>query len=186
MIRKWLRSLYEVALETRDQRQKAKWSRNYPGFRLHTLGAPTVYFDAPDRLHLGDNVVLNDAFLDLHDHIWIGNETFFGHHVAVLTGSHDINSFGRQRQLEIRSAPVRIGEGVWIASFSIVLPGTEIGSHSVVSAGSVVRGRIPPYVIVAGNPAKIVKRLDHPGGASSERDYVGATDSSSQNGGLNP
>jgi acetyltransferase-like isoleucine patch superfamily enzyme len=141
-----------------------RYSTHYPDYFLHSLGHPTVYYDTKNRLHLGKNVVLNNAFLDLHDDIWIGDFTFFGHGVSVLTGTHDVSSYGLERQRGIQSAPVRIDVGVWIASFSIVLPGTEIGAHSVVSAGSVVRGLIPPCVIVAGNPAQIVKRLKGPDG----------------------
>jgi len=139
-----------------------RYSAHYQDYFLHVLGHPTVYYDAKNRLHLGKNVVLNNAFLDLHDDIWIGDFTFFGHGVSVLTGSHDVSRYGLERQRAIQSAPVRIDVGVWIASLSIILPGAEIGAHSVISAGSVVRGRVPPCVIVAGNPAQVVKRLEGP------------------------
>ena len=158
MIKKSLRWLRD-AFRTMWKRNGRKRSTNYPRFFLHELGAPKCLLRRADRLHLGDNVVLNNAFLDLHDHIWIGDHTFFGHGVAVLTGSHDVYLFGNERQTAIKSNPVRLGAGVWIASFSIILPGTEIGANTVVDAGSVVRGKIPPNVIVAGNPARIVKRL---------------------------
>jgi acetyltransferase-like isoleucine patch superfamily enzyme len=54
------------------------------------------------------------------------------------------------------SKGVRIGDRVWIGANSVVLDGTEIGEDCLVSAGSVVSGRIPPRTIVQGNPAKVI------------------------------
>jgi acetyltransferase-like isoleucine patch superfamily enzyme len=58
--------------------------------------------------------------------------------------------------------PVIIGDGVWIARRCIIFPGVRIGNGAIVSAGSVVRGHVPPYSVVAGNPAKVVLRLKKP------------------------
>ena len=55
--------------------------------------------------------------------------------------------------------PILVGDNVWIGSRSILLPGTTIGEGSVVSAASVVRGEVPPYTVVAGNPARPVGSL---------------------------
>ena len=59
-----------------------------------------------------------------------------------------------------KNAPVRIGAGCWLGHGSIILPGTTIGRHVVVAAGSVVRGEIPEYCVVAGAPARIVRRYE--------------------------
>ena len=58
--------------------------------------------------------------------------------------------------------PVVIGDGVWIGLRCIIFPGVKIGDGSVVSAGSVVRSHVPPYSVVAGNPAKVMFRLKKP------------------------
>jgi acetyltransferase-like isoleucine patch superfamily enzyme len=63
---------------------------------------------------------------------------------------------GRQMPTE---APVRIGAGSWIGSGAVVLPGSDIGRHVVVAANAVVRGAVPDYSVVAGVPARVVKRL---------------------------
>ena len=55
-------------------------------------------------------------------------------------------------------APVRIGSGSWLGANAIVLPGSTIGEHVVVAAGAVVRGEIPDHCVVAGVPAKIIRR----------------------------
>jgi acetyltransferase-like isoleucine patch superfamily enzyme len=58
--------------------------------------------------------------------------------------------------------PVVIRDGVWIGLRCIIFPGVRIGEGSVISAGSVVRTHVPPYSVVAGNPAKLVFRLKKP------------------------
>jgi acetyltransferase-like isoleucine patch superfamily enzyme len=62
---------------------------------------------------------------------------------------------GRQWMSE---APVRIGAGSWIGTRVVVLPGTDIGRHVTVAGGSVVRGTIPDHSVVAGVPAKVIRR----------------------------
>jgi acetyltransferase-like isoleucine patch superfamily enzyme len=119
-----------------------------------------IYGDNLSNLVLGENIWLNDAFLDVQNIITIESRVNFGHQVKILTGSHDVKKFWKEREKSL-SRPVIIRTGAWIASFAIILPGTEIGEHSVVAAGSVVRGKVPPYTLVAGNPAQIVKDL-HP------------------------
>jgi len=58
--------------------------------------------------------------------------------------------------------PVVIGDGVWIGRCCLIFPGVKIGAGSIVSAGSVVRGHVPPFSVVAGNPAKVVFRMKPP------------------------
>jgi acetyltransferase-like isoleucine patch superfamily enzyme len=65
--------------------------------------------------------------------------------------------------------PVIIRDGVWIGKHCILFPGVRIGEGSVISAGSVVRGHVPSYCVVAGNPAKIVFRLKKPDPANLQK-----------------
>ena len=58
------------------------------------------------------------------------------------------------------SKPVKIGDRVWIGIAATILPGVTIGENSIVAAGAVVTKDVPPNTIVAGNPAKVVKKLD--------------------------
>jgi acetyltransferase-like isoleucine patch superfamily enzyme len=117
------------------------------------------------RLHIPDTAVVNNALFNLSGGtITLGEYAFFGHDVAVLTGTHDIARFGRDRQLGFpRSGrDVVIGEGVWLASHVLVLGPVTIGDHAVVAAGSLVREDIEPYTVVAGRPAKVVKKIARP------------------------
>jgi acetyltransferase-like isoleucine patch superfamily enzyme len=117
------------------------------------------------RLHIPDTAIVNTALFNMSGGtISLGEHAFFGHDVAVLTGTHDINQFGRARQLAFpRSGrDVVIGEGVWLASHVLVLGPVTIGEHAVVAAGSLVREDVEPYTVVAGRPAKVIKKITPP------------------------
>jgi acetyltransferase-like isoleucine patch superfamily enzyme len=116
----------------------------------------------PAKLHLDPTAVVNNALFNLSSgEITVGPYAFFGHNVSVLTGTHDIEVYGRERQTAIpRSGrDVVIHEGVWLASEVLVLGPCEIGAHAVVGAGSLVLGDVPAYAIVVGRPAKLVRML---------------------------
>jgi len=115
--------------------------------------------DNYENATVGKNVVVNDAFLDLHGKITLGDNVFFGWGVKILTGTHDIRYTGPKRQFAISSKPVTLETGVWVASFAIILPGSVVGMDSVVSAGSVVKGTFPPKAVIQGNPARIVDKI---------------------------
>jgi len=115
-----------------------------------------------DRLHIDPTAIVNNALFNVSGgEITIGEYAFFGHEVAVLTGTHDVTAFGRERQLAFpRSGrDVVIEEGVWVASHAIVLGPARIGKHAVVAAGSLVLEDVAPYTVVAGRPATVVKKI---------------------------
>jgi acetyltransferase-like isoleucine patch superfamily enzyme len=118
----------------------------------------------PARLHVHPTAVVNNALFNVGSgDITVGEYAFFGHNVSVLTGTHDFNTFGRERQLAIpRSGrDVVIEEGVWLASNVMVLGPCRIGAHAVVGGGSLVLGDVEPYTIVAGSPARVLRTIPH-------------------------
>jgi maltose O-acetyltransferase len=112
---------------------------------------------------VGKNVVIGwGSIIDCLGQVTIGDNTFFGHRVMVLTGGHNYELFGLDRQTTaIAGKPVTIGTGVWVGSGAIILPGIIIGDHAVIGAGAVVTKDVAPYTVVAGNPAKVIKELPH-------------------------
>ncbi|MBA3628198.1 MAG: acyltransferase [Actinobacteria bacterium] len=115
------------------------------------------------RLRIDPTAVVNNALFNLSSGgISIGRHAFFGHNVAVLTGTHDINLFGQQRQATIpsRGRDVVVEEGVWIASDALVLGPCTIGAHAVVGAGSLVMADVDAYAVVAGRPAKKLRSVE--------------------------
>nr|WP_269205339.1 acyltransferase [Motilibacter aurantiacus] len=80
--------------------------------------------------------------------------------IGDLCAVYDTNFHEIEPGAGVRTAPVTIGDDVWLARGVVVLPGTAIGEGSVVAAGSVVRGEVPPWVVVAGNPAVVVRTIE--------------------------
>ena len=76
--------------------------------------------------------------------------------VKIISANHDVNDYDKH----IPASPVKIGDNVWLGANSVLLPGVEIGDHTVVAAGAVVnRSFKEGNCILAGMPAKIVKKL---------------------------
>ncbi|RBY77249.1 acyltransferase [Geodermatophilus sp. TF02-6] len=128
------------------------------------LFRPLVYGD-PERLHVHPTAILNNALINLSSgEVTIGEYAFFGHNVSVLTGTHDWRKFGAERQVAVpRSGrDVVIEEGAWLSSNVVVVGPCRIGAHSVVGVGSLVLGDIPPYTVVAGSPARVLREIPRP------------------------
>lgn len=129
------------------------------------LTKPLIHGDQ-SRLHVAPSAIVNNALFNLSSgHITVGEHAFFGHNVSVLTGTHDVKKFGSERQQAIpkEGRDVVIGEGVWLASNVTVLGPCTIGDHAVVGACSLVQEDVEPYAVVAGIPAKEIRRLEPPG-----------------------
>lgn len=89
--------------------------------------------------------------------IIIGKGTYIASNVGIITSNHDINDLDKRGKI----GKVQIGEKCWIGMGSIVLPGIVLGPHTIVGGGSVVTHSFPEgNVVIAGNPAKIVKKLE--------------------------
>jgi len=54
---------------------------------------------------------------------------------------------------------IELGDGVWVGAMAIILPGTKIGAGSVIGAGAVVQGEFPPFSVLAGHPARVVRTI---------------------------
>lgn len=90
----------------------------------------------------------------------IGAHVMIGPEVLILTNNHRFSSLDlpMAEQGYSPQKPVTIGDDVWIGARVILLPGVTVGSGSVVGAGAVVAKDVPAGVVVAGNPARIVRR----------------------------
>lgn len=117
----------------------------------------------PDRaLVVGDRSILGARVsITAHSSITIGEAVFFGQSVFVTDASHGYQDPTRPIGQQFGThQPVSIGDGSWIGHGVVILPGTRIGRNVVVAAGAVVRGEVEDYAVVAGNPARVVRRLE--------------------------
>ena len=88
----------------------------------------------------------------------IGDNVFIGPNVSIYTACHPLEAEHRNT-FDEWTEPVTIGNNVWIGGSVTILPGVSIGDNAVIGAGSVVTRSVPPSVVAAGNPARVIKRL---------------------------
>ena len=110
-------------------------------------------------LRIGDRCVIGrGSHVVAHADLTIGDDVWTGPYVYITDQNHGYadpdTPIGRQMPV---NTPVEIGAGTWLGAGAIVLPGARIGRNVVVAAGSVVRGEVPDYCVVAGVPAKVVR-----------------------------
>lgn len=114
-------------------------------------------------------VNVNCTFLD-SARIAIGDRVLIGPGVQLITATHPVEPASRTIHFPADPAfplravsfarPITIGDDVWIGAGAIILPGITIGSGTTIGAGSVVTKSLPDRVVAAGNPARVIRRLD--------------------------
>ena len=117
--------------------------------------------------YVGENSKVWSAML-----VSIGNRVLIGHNSSIFDcDTHPLNARDRHRQyveiigkghpsqIDLREDPVTVEDDVWIGCNVVVLKGVTIGRAAVIGAGSIVTKDVPPYVLVAGNPAQVVRQL---------------------------
>jgi len=116
---------------------------------------PSARIWAPWNLVLGDySCISHDVDCYCVDRIIIGKHVTVSQYAFLCTASHDICS----TNMQLITSPIEIGDGAWVCAGAFVSPGTTLGIGAVVGARSVVRGRVEPWAVMAGNPATFVKR----------------------------
>lgn len=119
-----------------------------------------------DNLYVGDNTLIpkGSTFYCTRAELIIGNNVIFGPKPTIITGDHRIDVIGKhiidvteEEKLPDQDLPVIIEDGVWCGANVTILKGVTIGRGSVVAAGAVVTKSCPPYSIIGGVPARIIK-----------------------------
>ena len=119
------------------------------GSHIH-MGTQFFY---PGKIRIGEGSIIGqNAFLDGRDKLIIGNFVDIASDVMIYNSEHDVNS----EDFSSTTAPVEIGDYVFIGPRAIILPGVKIGKGAVVAAGAVVTKDVPEFAIVGGVPAKTI------------------------------
>ena len=120
---------------------------------------PPFYCDYGSNIRLGERVYFNFncTVLDVCE-VRIGDFTMFGPGVHIYTAMHPMEA--RLRREQEYGRPVTIGSDVWVGGAAIICPGVTIGSASVIGAGSVVTRDIPERVFAAGNPCRVIRKIE--------------------------
>ncbi len=119
---------------------------------------PPFYTDYGQNISLGKNVFINSGccFQD-QGGIEIGNNVLIGQQVVLATLNHDLIPIKRAN---MQPSPIKIGNDVWIGAHATILPGVTIGDGAVIAAGAVVTKDVPKNTVVAGVPAKVIKKIE--------------------------
>jgi maltose O-acetyltransferase len=96
---------------------------------------------------------------EVYGPVVIGKHVMMGPDVVIYTSGHnfDRTDIPMMEQGSTEAKPVTIGNDVWIGRRAMIMPGVTVGSGSVIGAGAVVTKNIPPYSVVGGIPAKVIK-----------------------------
>lgn len=108
-----------------------------------------------DRSQIGQNCTLGGAII-------LGSDVLMGPDVVMMATSHayDRIDIPINRQGATEEKAITIGDDVWIGTRVIILPGVEVGSHSIIAAGSVVTKSCDSYSIIGGVPATLIRKRD--------------------------
>lgn len=108
------------------------------------------------KVKFGKNVYVNAGCLMMAaGGIFLDDGAMLAANVQIISNNHDLY----QRSV-ITCKPVHIGKNVWVGAGATILPGVTIGDNAVVGAGSVVTKSVEPWTIVAGNPAKVIRKIE--------------------------
>jgi acetyltransferase-like isoleucine patch superfamily enzyme len=138
----------------------------------HSMIGCRMMFDSPDgRISVGDRTYIGSSLLVCHTGISIGSDVLISWGVTIV--DHDSHSLdwrvrsadvgdwmqGKKSWAGVVVREVLIGNRVWIGFGAIILKGVSVGEGAIVGAGSVVTRSVEPYSVVAGNPARLIRKL---------------------------
>ena len=166
--RKWVRMF--VIPFTSNKGKGAVIRRNA---RLDVLPFKKFYIGAHSTIEdfctvnngVGDVVIGNDTRVGIGSvvigPVTIGNQVIIAQNIVMSGLNHTYTDVTVPIRLQkATTAPIVVEDEAWIGANAVITAGVTIGKHSVVAAGSVVTKDVPPYSIVAGTPAKVIKKYD--------------------------
>ncbi len=181
-----LTSLAHFALKPRNQYRPRWWVRNLLNPFKHKKGKgthicrytrmdvmPYNNFEMGDNCLIEDFATINNAVGDVYignrsligissvviGPVTIGDDVMLAQHVVVSGLNHQYQNIKLPvKEQPVSMLPITIEDGVWIGANAVITAGVKVGKHSVVAGGSVVIKDVPPYSVVGGNPAKVIKQ----------------------------
>ena len=121
---------------------------------------PSFKCDYGYNIKIGHKVFLNfDCVILDTCQVSLGDNVMIGPGVHIYTAQHPIKPTERATWQET-AAPVSIGDNVWLGGNTTICPGVHIGEDSVIGAGSVVTKDIPSGVVAAGNPCRVIRKVE--------------------------
>ena len=126
----------------------------------NSIVEPPFFCTYGRNTYLGDSSYLNFSCVILdNNEVRIGHHVMIGPAVQIYTAAHPVEAATRIQGLEV-AEPITIEDNVWIGGGAIILPGVTIGRNAVIGAGAVVTRNVPPDVVAAGNPARVIRAIE--------------------------
>lgn len=141
----------------RTPEQADAWQKLFAGHAPESVGYFTpLQIDFPQQVQFGKNVFINHHLTMMSiGGITIGDNVQIGPNVMMATDNHDTDNHA-----VLRCRSIVLKENVWVGANVVILPGVTVGKNSIIGAGSIVTKDVPANVVVAGNPARVLKKLN--------------------------
>ncbi|GAA5913824.1 hypothetical protein JCM6882_007709 [Rhodosporidiobolus microsporus] len=158
MLKKIIPSIPELPPKQDDEAEDEAQLADFPWFE------PSFKCDYGAQISVGKNVFANFGFICLDTcPISIGSRVLFGPNVQLYSGTHPLDPSIRNGTAGPElGGDITIGDDCWFGGQVVVLPNVKIGRGATVGAGSVLTKSVPPFVVVAGNPARIIRKVESP------------------------
>ncbi|MDR5858905.1 sugar O-acetyltransferase [Halomonas eurihalina] len=163
-LRRRARLLTRALNDSRDDEEdeRARLLRELiPNAGPHLWVEAPFYCDYGCHIWLGENVFFNFncVVLDVAP-VTIGDNVLLGPGVQLYTATHPLDAKTRRSGQEA-GRPIAIGDDCWLGGGAIINPGVSVGPRSVIGAGSVVTSDIPADVFAAGNPCRVIRKIEN-------------------------
>lgn len=148
-------------LRPRDMEGRTALLRRFLGtVKENILIEQPFYCDYGYNVHVGENFYSNYNLTILDGaEVRFGDNVFIAPNCGFYTAGHPLDPTERNKGLEY-ARPIRVGDNVWFGAGVQVLPGVSIGDNCVIGAGSVVNRDIPPCSLAAGNPCRVIRKIE--------------------------
>ena len=149
----------KTSAEHRDKRyQLLKQLLGSTGDNIHIES--TFNCDYGFNIHVGENFYANFdcVILDVAE-VRIGNSCMIAPQVGIYTATHPLDPVERNSGLEL-AKPITIGNSCWIGGQAVINPGVTLGDNVVVASGAIVTKSFGSNVVIGGNPAKVIKKIE--------------------------
>ncbi len=131
------------------------------------------FCDFWERVSVGENFFANYNFVVLAgNRIEIGNDVWIAPDCGLYAAGHPFDAKMRKSGLEY-AWPIRIGNDVWIGGGSKIMGGVTIGDRTVIASGSIVIGDLPSDVLAAGNPCRVIRKIQPEDDLKYEKGFYG-------------
>lgn len=164
------KELYELRIKAREineefnrtpvkeeEKRKAIIQKLFGSIKENIYVEPTFHCDYGFNIHVGNNFYMNfDCVILDACEVKIGDNCMIAPKVGIFTATHPIDAVTRNSGLEY-AKPITIGNNCWIGGNSTINPGVILGDNVVVASGSVVTKSFESNVVIAGNPARVIK-----------------------------